>query len=61
MFIAELNHPAFNSYDLSSLRTGMSMTEVTVCCAMTETSPVSIQTRADDSPQWRVRSGGRAR
>ncbi|NUT48223.1 MAG: AMP-binding protein [Saccharothrix sp.] len=77
MFIAELNHPDFASYDLSSLRTGimagspcpvevmkqvvsrMGMREVTICYGMTETSPVSTQTRADDSLDRRVSTVGR--
>jgi fatty-acyl-CoA synthase len=77
MFIAELNDPTFESYDLSSLRTGimagspcpvevmkqvvdrMGMTEVTICYGMTETSPVSTQTRADDSLELRVSTVGR--
>jgi fatty-acyl-CoA synthase len=77
MFIAELAVPAFASYDLSSLRTGimagspcpvevmkrviseMHMEEVTICYGMTETSPVSTQTRADDSLDRRVSSVGR--
>jgi fatty-acyl-CoA synthase len=77
MFIAELNDPGFESYDLSSLRTGimagspcpvevmkqvvdrMGMTEVTICYGMTETSPVSMQTRADDSLERRVSTVGR--
>jgi len=63
MFIAELNHPDFAGYDLSSLRTGvmagspcpvevmkqvqslMNMRDVEICYGMTETSPVSTQTR----------------
>lgn len=63
MFIAELNLPNFESYNLSTLRTGvmagspcpveimkqvqtkMNMTEVTICYGMTETSPVSVQTK----------------
>jgi fatty-acyl-CoA synthase len=63
MFIAELNHPDFARYDLSSLRTGMMagspcpvkvmkqvqaqmrMGEVAIAYGMTETSPVSTQTR----------------
>jgi fatty-acyl-CoA synthase len=77
MFIAELNDPGFEGYDLSSLRTGimagspcpvevmkqvvnrMGMTEVTICYGMTETSPVSTQTRADDSLDRRVSTVGR--
>ena len=63
MFIAELNHPDFARYDLSTLRTGvmagspcpvevmkkvqslMNMRAVEICYGMTETSPVSTQTR----------------
>jgi fatty-acyl-CoA synthase len=63
MFIAELNHPDFARYDLSTLRTGimagspcpvevmkqvqaqMHMGEVAIAYGMTETSPVSTQTR----------------
>ncbi len=63
MFIAELDHPEFARFDLSSLRTGvmagspcpvevmkrvqsvMNMREVEICYGMTETSPVSTQTR----------------
>ncbi|TDQ04540.1 AMP-binding protein [Labedaea rhizosphaerae] len=77
MFIAELSHPKFDDYDLSSLRTGimagspcpvevmkqvidrMGMTEVSICYGMTETSPVSTQTRADDSVERRVSTVGR--
>jgi fatty-acyl-CoA synthase len=77
MFIAELEHPNFAQYDLSSLRTGimagspcpietmrrcvsqMHMSEVTICYGMTETSPVSTQTGADDTMQQRVGTVGR--
>ena len=77
MFIAELGVPEFESYDLSSLRTGimagspcpvevmkqvierMNMDEVTIAYGMTETSPVSTQTGADDSIDHRVGSVGR--
>jgi fatty-acyl-CoA synthase len=63
MFIAELNHPDFARYDLSTLRTGimagspcpvevmkqvqalMHMRDVAIAYGMTETSPVSTQTR----------------
>ena len=63
MFIAELNHPDFARYDLSTLRTGimagspcpvevmkqvtslMNMRDVAIAYGMTETSPVSTQTR----------------
>jgi fatty-acyl-CoA synthase len=77
MFIAELAHPQFAEYDLSSLRTGimagspcpvetmkrvvseMHMEDVTICYGMTETSPVSTQTAADDSLEKRVGTTGR--
>ncbi|MFF3373788.1 AMP-binding protein [Streptomyces sp. NPDC002680] len=77
MFIAELADPDFDSYDLSSLRTGimagspcpinvmqqviekMGMEEVAICYGMTETSPVSTQTRPDDSLERRVSTVGR--
>jgi len=77
MFIAELEHPDFESFELTSLRTGimagapcpvevmkqvidrMHMGEVTICYGMTETSPVSTQTRAGDSIERRVGSVGR--
>ena len=77
MFIAELDHPRFAEFDLSSLRTGcmagapcpievmkkvqgrMHMTEVTIACGMTETSPVSTQTSPDDPLEKRVETVGR--
>jgi fatty-acyl-CoA synthase len=77
MFIAELGHPSFGNYDLSTLRTGimagspcpievmrqvinrMHMDEVTICYGMTETSPVSTQTAADDPLEMRVSTVGR--
>ncbi|MEQ8798431.1 MAG: AMP-binding protein [Salinisphaeraceae bacterium] len=77
MFIAELSHPDFGTFDLSSLRTGimagspcpeavmkrvideMHMSEVTIAYGMTETSPVSFQTGADDSLANRVGTVGR--
>jgi len=77
MFIAELAHPDFHRFDLSSLRTGimagspcpvevmkqcvsaMHMEEVTICYGMTETSPVSTQTGADDALDKRVSTVGR--
>jgi fatty-acyl-CoA synthase len=76
MFIAELQHPDFASFDLSSLRTGimagspcpvevmkrvvseMHMSEVTIAYGMTETSPVSTQTRRDDDLERRVSTVG---
>ena len=78
MFVAELNHPEFKRFDLSSLRTGimagspcpieimrraideMHMEDVTICYGMTETSPVSFQTAADDPLERRVGTVGRA-
>jgi fatty-acyl-CoA synthase len=77
MFIAELAEAGFESYDLSSLRTGitagspcpvevmkqvierMGMAEVTIAYGMTETSPVSTQTRKDDTLDRRVSTVGR--
>ena len=77
MFIAELALEDFDSYDLSTLRTGimagspcpestmrqvidkMNMDEVSICYGMTETSPVSTQTRSDDSMDRRVATVGR--
>jgi fatty-acyl-CoA synthase len=77
MFIAQLAHPDFHRFDLSSLRTGimagspcpvevmkqcvsaMHMDEVTICYGMTETSPVSTQTGADDALDKRVSTVGR--
>lgn len=77
MFIAELNLPDFETYDLSTLRTGimagspcpvevmkrvvaeMNMAEVSICYGMTETSPVSTQTRRDDDLERRTGTVGR--
>ncbi|MDV8070295.1 AMP-binding protein [Rhodococcus sp. IEGM 1366] len=77
MFIAELALPEFDTFDLSSLRTGimagspcpvevmkqvidrMGMAEVSICYGMTETSPVSLQTRSDDSIEQRTETVGR--
>jgi len=77
MFIAELDHPEFDSFDLSTLRTGtmagspcpievmkrvisdMNMSEVTIAYGMTETSPVSFQSSAEDSIERRVSTVGR--
>jgi fatty-acyl-CoA synthase len=77
MFIAELEHPDFDAFDLSSLRTGimagspcpvevmrkvmerMHMHEVGICYGMTETSPVSTQTSADDEVVHRTGTVGR--
>jgi fatty-acyl-CoA synthase len=77
MFIAELDLPDFERYELSSLRTGimagspcpvevmrkvidrMHMSEVTICYGMTETSPVSTQTDAEDDVEHRTSTVGR--
>lgn len=77
MFIAELDHPEFEKYDLSSLRTGimagapcpievmneviekMHMKEIEIAYGMTETSPVSFQTRADTPLEKRVSTVGK--
>jgi fatty-acyl-CoA synthase len=77
MFIAELDLPDFDTFDLRSLRTGimagspcpvevmrkvidrMHMAEVTICYGMTETSPVSTQTSADDDIVHRTSTVGR--
>ncbi len=77
MFIAELEHPEFERFDLSSLRTGimagspcpievmrravdrMHLAEITICYGMTETSPVSFQSSADDPLERRVGTVGR--
>ncbi len=78
MFIAELDHPEFKTFDLTSLRTGvmagapcpievmrrairdMHLTEMTICYGMTETSPVSTQTRIGDTLEQQVSTVGRA-
>jgi len=77
MFIAELDHPEFSRFDLTSLRTGMMagapcpievmrrcirdmhLTEMTIGYGMTETSPVSTQTRIGDSIEKQVSTVGR--
>ena len=77
MFIGMLGHPDFDTFDLSSLRTGMMagspcpvevmkqcidrmhMKEVGIGYGMTETSPVSAQTDADDAIDKRVATVGR--
>jgi fatty-acyl-CoA synthase len=76
MFIAQLQHPDFDRYDLSSLRTGvmagspcpvevmkqvmdrMHAREMTICYGMTETSPVSFQSLADDDLEHRTGTVG---
>lgn len=76
MFIAELAHPDFAKFDLTSLRTGvmagspcptevmkkvislMHMRDVEICYGMTETSPVSTQTRLDAPLDKRVGTVG---
>jgi fatty-acyl-CoA synthase len=75
MFIAELEHPEFSKFDLSSLRTGimagspcpigtmkvakMHMQEVTIAYGMTETSPVSFQSAIVDPLDKRTATVGR--
>lgn len=77
MFIAQLEHPNFKQYDLTTLRTGimagspcpvevmkkvnalMNMSEVEIAYGMTETSPVSTQTRHDAPTEKRVSTVGR--
>jgi fatty-acyl-CoA synthase len=77
MFIAQLEHPNFADYDISTLRTGimagapcpidtmravierMHMREVTIGYGMTETSPLSFQSRTDDPIDRRVATVGR--
>jgi fatty-acyl-CoA synthase len=76
MFIAMLNHPKFDTFNLQSLRTGimgaapcpaevlravmdkMHAKEMSVAYGMTETSPISFQTRLDHSFQQRVETVG---
>ncbi len=77
MFIAELDHVDFKTFDLSSLRTGMMagspcpmevmrrcirdmhLTELTIGYGMTETSPVTTQTRIGDGLDKQVGTVGR--
>lgn len=76
MFIAEWALSDFESYDLSSVRTGImagspcpaemmkkliaaGIDEMTIAYGMTETSPVSMQTRTDDSFEHKVGTVGR--
>jgi fatty-acyl-CoA synthase len=75
MFIAELALEDFGDYDVSTLRTGIMagspcpvevmkqvtvyMPEVTIAYGMTETSPVSTQTGADDTLDHRTATVGR--
>jgi fatty-acyl-CoA synthase len=76
MFIAMQNAPGFETYDLSTLRTGimagspcpvevmkrciidMHLEQVSICYGMTETSPVSTQTRSDDDLDRRTATIG---
>jgi fatty-acyl-CoA synthase len=76
MFIAQLDHPGFRGFDLSSLRTGimagspcpievmkrvasdMGIHEISIAFGMTETSPVSTQTRVDDTLEHRCSTVG---
>jgi hypothetical protein len=47
-----LDHPEFASFDQKD----MHMPEVTICCGMTETAPVSTQSRTDDPTRSTARS-----
>jgi fatty-acyl-CoA synthase len=76
MFIAQLQHPDFQGFDLTSLRTGimagspcpvevmkqvidrMHAKDLTICYGMTETSPVSFQSLADDDLEHRTATVG---
>lgn len=76
MFIAELDHPRFAEFDLSTLRTGimagspcpievmkrvvsdMHLDQITIAYGMTETSPVSCQSRTDTPLDKRVSTVG---
>ncbi len=76
MFIAQLDHPDFERYDLTHLRTGimagslcptevmkkvqslMHMKDVQIAYGMTETSPVSTQTRMGASLEKQVSTVG---
>ncbi len=76
MFIAQLEHPEFDRFDLSTLRTGimagspcpievmkkvktlMNMSEVQIAYGMTETSPVSTQTKVGTSLDKQVSTVG---
>jgi len=76
MFIAQLQHPEFYRFDLTSLRTGimagspcpvevmkqvierMHAKDLTICYGMTETSPVSFQSRSDDDLHHRTATVG---
>ncbi|MFN8354096.1 MAG: AMP-binding protein [Spirosomataceae bacterium] len=76
MFIAELDLPTFDSYDLTSLRTGimagspcpvevmkkvqglMHVSEMEIAYGMTETSPVSTQTRVGTPLEKQVSTVG---
>ena len=76
MFIAELEHPDFQKFDLKSLRTGimagspcpievmkqvqsvMHMKEVQIAYGMTETSPVSTQTKIGTTLEKQVSTVG---
>lgn len=77
MFIAEMEHPEFGRFDLSSLRTGimagspcpievmrkvvrdMHLNQITIAYGMTETSPISFQSKVDDDMERRVTTVGR--
>jgi fatty-acyl-CoA synthase len=77
MFIAEMDHPEFAKFDLTSLRTGMMagspcpievmkractlmhLSEIVIGYGMTETSPASFASAADDPIERRVSTVGR--
>jgi fatty-acyl-CoA synthase len=76
MFIAQLDHPDFDTFELGSLRTGimagspcpievmkrvssdMGIDQISICFGMTETSPVTTQTRIDDTLENRCATVG---
>ncbi len=76
MFIAELAHPMFDLFDLSSLRTGimagspcpietmrqvidrMNASEMTICYGLTESAPVFLQTKVDDTIERKCETVG---
>ena len=64
MFIAELNHPMFDMFDMSSLRTGIMAgslcpVKVTSVYGLTEASPGMTASRIDDSFDVRCNTVGR--
>jgi fatty-acyl-CoA synthase len=77
MFIAQLSSDKFNTFDMSSLRTGimagspcpspvmkevmkrMGIANIAICYGQTETSAISMQTRAVDTFEQRISTVGR--